>query len=427
MSRIFCQIKRTLEHGFMRSVGVLMSGSALAQMLLILVLPLLTRLYTPDDFRDLAIYVAILGIVSVAACLRLDLAIALPERDKDAVNLLALALCASAITTAATLIVILVLAPQIPKSRGAFLLLCLLPLGVWLTSSFNALQWWFIRRKQFATVALTRVSQAGAGVGTQVGLSSLSAPVGLIVGHTIASGSGLFVLLRKFQKLELSLVKKVSLSRMRVVLSRYKNFPKYSAFETLFNAASVQAPILVIAAFKNDAEVGFLMLAMRVIQAPMGLIGSSVAQVYLSQAAEKHRRGELGTFTGQIIRGLMKSGIVPLLLLGLVAPFAASFVFGPQWVRTGELVAWMTPWFVMQYIGSPVSVVLQVTGHQRLALGLQLFGLCLRVALVFFAINFSSGRASEFFAVSGFIFYSFYFFLILRVAKIPLRSLIGKV
>ncbi len=72
-----------LRHGFIRSVGVLVGGTAAAQVLMVLVLPLLTRLYTPDDFSVLAVYASILGIVTIAACLRMEIAIPLPQHEED--------------------------------------------------------------------------------------------------------------------------------------------------------------------------------------------------------------------------------------------------------------------------------------------------------------------------------------------------------
>jgi len=92
--------------GFVRSVGVLVGGTAFAQALTVLALPLVTRLYTPFDFSVLAVFVSILSIISVAACLRLEIAIPLPESDEDAANLLALALCACSVVSALTGIVV---------------------------------------------------------------------------------------------------------------------------------------------------------------------------------------------------------------------------------------------------------------------------------------------------------------------------------
>ena len=60
-------------------MGVLVGGTAFAQAIAVLALPLLTRLYTPDDFSVLAVYAALLGIISVVACLRLEIAIPMPN------------------------------------------------------------------------------------------------------------------------------------------------------------------------------------------------------------------------------------------------------------------------------------------------------------------------------------------------------------
>ena len=42
--------------------------------ILVLVLPILTRLYGPDAFGMLGVYMSLLDVLAVAACLRLDLA-----------------------------------------------------------------------------------------------------------------------------------------------------------------------------------------------------------------------------------------------------------------------------------------------------------------------------------------------------------------
>ena len=80
------------KSAFARGVGVLVGGTAFAQAIAVLALPLLTRLYTPDDFSVLAVYAAVLGISSVVACLRLEIAIPMPEDEGTAINLMLLGL-----------------------------------------------------------------------------------------------------------------------------------------------------------------------------------------------------------------------------------------------------------------------------------------------------------------------------------------------
>ena len=414
--------------GFIRSVSVLAGGTALAQVLVALVLPLLTRLYTPGDFSLLAVYVSMLGIISVAACLRLEIAIPMPEHDQDAANLLILALCCSAIVGVATALAVVFFSGQIielvaqPKLKSY---LWMLPLGVWLTSSYAALQFWATRKKNFRLIAKTRLSQAVAGVGVQVGLGWAGIiPAGLLAGQTINSGGGIFGLLRDTLKHEREVLRLVTRRDMRRMLRRYDRFPKYSTLESLANSAGIQIPIIMIATSAFGPKAGLLMLAMRVMQAPMALVGNAVAQVYLSKAPEELREEKLAGFTSGIIGGLAKSGVGPLLFAGCVAPVAFPLLFGAKWSLAGVYVTWMTPWLVMQFLSSPVSMTLHVTNNQLAALFLQLLGLVLRVGAVALAVRVADDSVVEWYAVSGFVFYAIYLGVVARISGIPPRGLI---
>ena len=78
--------------GFVRSVLTVASGSAAAQLLLSLALPVLARLYTPAEYGVLAVYSAILTVLVVVASLRYESAIRLPREESSAGSLLVLTL-----------------------------------------------------------------------------------------------------------------------------------------------------------------------------------------------------------------------------------------------------------------------------------------------------------------------------------------------
>ena len=48
----------------MRKVSVLAMGTVFAQGLAVIALPVLTRIYEPEDFNILAVYVAVLGVLT---------------------------------------------------------------------------------------------------------------------------------------------------------------------------------------------------------------------------------------------------------------------------------------------------------------------------------------------------------------------------
>ncbi|MGJ7575242.1 lipopolysaccharide biosynthesis protein [Variovorax sp. RB2P76] len=415
--------------GFVRSVGVLVGGTAFAQGLAILILPIVTRLYTPADFSALAVFASILSIVSVAACLRLEIAIPLPDSDEDAANLLASALAVCTVVSALVAFVIWCFYAKIIELIGQPELqphLWLLPVGIWLASAYSAIQFWSTRKKRFGTIAKTRMTQALGGIGTQVGLGWMGfAPFGLLLGQVIASGAGLFGLSSRVIREDRSAFKKVRWIDMRRLLRRYERFPRYSTFEAFANSAGIQLPIIVIASVAIGAEAGYLMLGMRVIGAPMALIGGSVSQVYLSRAPSELRAGTLTSFTLQITRGLVKTGGGPLLFAGIIAPIIFPILFGENWRRAGEIVIWMTPWFVLQFLTSPVSMVLHVTENQRVAMILQLVGLALRVGAVLAASWLAGGLIVKAYAISGFLFYCIYFCVLGLILKISRHQFVA--
>lgn len=414
-------LSRLRQNTFVQSVSVLVGGTAFSQAIAVLILPVLTRLYTPDDFSVLAVYAGLLGVISVVACLRFDIAIPLPVRDEDGVSLLALALFFS-VAVSSLLAIPCLLAPRwtagILNQPALEPYLWLLPLGVLLMSAYSAFQFWVTRQKDFKIIARTRMTQALGGAGAQLGFGWGSyTSLGLIVGQTISNGAGALGLGWYTWKSSRTLLSQVKFAEMHRIFKEYDRFPKYSSLESFANNAAIQIPVLIIAAAALGPEAGYLALAMRVMQAPMGLIGGAIGQVYLSKAPEEYRSGRLGSFTANILGGLMKTGVGPLIFAGIVAPAVFAFVFGPGWGRAGVLVAWMTPWFVFQFLASPVSMALHVTNNQKNAFLLQLFGLMVRVGGVVFVIQFYRSGVTEAYALTGFIFYLIYLLLLLKVVQ----------
>ena len=414
-------LSRLRQNTFVRSISVLVGGTAFAQAILVLILPILTRLYTPNDFSVLAVYAGLLGVISVVACLRFDIAIPLPERDEDGANLMALALF-FAVAVSSLIAIPCLFAPHwtadILNQPALESYLWILPFGVFLMSAYSALQFWVMRQKKFKIIARTRMTQAVSGAGAQLGFGWIGlTPLGLIVGQTISNGAGALGLGWHTWRGSRDLVEKVNFMEMRRIFKEYDRFPKYSSLESFANNAAIHIPVLIIAAAALGPEAGYLALAMRVMQAPMGLIGGAIGQVYLSRAPEEYRSGRLGSFSANILGGLMRTGVGPLIFAGIVAPTVFAFVFGPSWGRAGVLVAWMTPWFIFQFLASPISMALHVTNNQKKAFLLQFFGLLLRVGGVVAAIQFYRSGVAEAYAVTGFVFYLIYLTLLLKIVR----------
>lgn len=416
------------QNPLIRNSGILMGGTILAQSITFLALPVITRLYSPEDFSQFAIYYSIISILLPVACLRLDLLIPVARLESEAVNLIMAAITACALISCASFIALLLFSDAILlifNDKISLPILLLIPLGVFLEGIYSTLQFWATREKLFHDIAKSKVAQTTGESSLQMAIGLFfSSSLGLVVGHIGKIFFGTTTLLQNMLQSKFENLKSTTRTS---IFSEYKKNLKasnYSVLDALFNSAGSQVPILIIAGILSGPEVGFLMLAMKVSAAPMGLLGRNISQVYLSEAPAHLHNGTLNSLTAMIIGKLSLLGVPFIIVTGFTAPILFPVLFGPEWSKAGEILLWMTPWYVMSFLTVPVSMALQVTGNQHRGFYLQGLGSILRITAIVFAMTLPGKPLIELYAASGFIFYAVYLLVIVTTCKIKASELL---
>lgn len=421
---------------FIRNVVTLMTGTTFAQALMILVAPILTRLYSPEDFGVYALYTSILGIIAVVACWRYELAIVLPEKDEDAANLLVLSICICFGMAVLSLVLVALFRNPVANLLGAPKLapwLWFMPLSLIAAGLFQVFNYWSTRRKQFRRLAARTITQSTVTATAQIGTGALY-PVasaggligGSIVGQLTATGRLAWQIGRDEG---IYIQKAIQRKRLKYMFFRYKEFPLYSSWAILINTISAMLPALLLGYFFTPVIVGFFALGHRVLAMPMGVIGSSLAQVFFPEATKSHRQGSLAQITLKLFKQLVSLGMVPIILLTIVAPDLFAIVFGSRWIVAGEYVRWLSLWIFFQFISSPISTVYMVLEKQKEFLVFNIILLITRtIALVVGGFYDDATLSIILFGVSGFLMYLYFTVNILRLAgvqQIKVWSTIG--
>ncbi|GAB4311093.1 MAG: lipopolysaccharide biosynthesis protein [Candidatus Bipolaricaulota bacterium] len=354
---------------FARSVAVLAGGAVLGQAITVLASPILTRLYGPDDFGVMAVYMSLLGIVSVIASLRYQLAIPLPEKDEDAANLLALSLGIVFLMSALACLGVCLFTDQIigwvnvPALRPY---LWLLPLGIGMVGTYQVFNYWAVRKRAFGRIARTKINQGLGSVLTQIGFGILRlGPIGLILGQIVGQAAGTTTLATLAWKQDVKALKAINPRGMSHMAARYIRFPLFSSWSGVLNTLSVQVPTLMLSFFFGSAITGLYALSHRVMSLPLQLVGQAVAQVFFPTAVEAHRNDSIATTTQAIFRRLVLIGVPAFLLIGLAAPQLFTVVFGKEWRQAGTYVQWLTPWMFLVFVSSPFTMLPSVMEKQR--------------------------------------------------------------
>lgn len=357
---------------FSRGVLTISSGIAANQAVVILVSPLISRLYAPEQFGVLAVYSGILGIITVISSLRYQLAIPLPRTDGSALNILALSIAITALTAGITAGALLFLHERVGEwtntpSVSAYL--WLLPLSVLLAGTYQSLSYWAIRKGAFGILARTKLQQSAGMAATQIGFGlAHTGPAGLVLGQVVGQTAGLYRLLRFASKGGRRSLDRLRVARVLQRARRFKRFPVYLSWAGLLNSAGSQLPLILFASIFSPAVAGLFLFAYRLVSRPMALVSQSVRQVFLSGASEAHRNGQLGTLTLSAFRGLVRVGVAPTVLLGISAPEFFNTVFGQAWTEAGHYVQWMVPWLLASFVISPLTTLNVVLERQRAGL-----------------------------------------------------------
>ena len=363
-------IEFILNDPLYKGVLVLGSGTAVAQLIGIVTMPIITRLYLPSEMGILAVYSSVLAIFGIGATLRYEFAYALPKENDDAINLFGLCLILLCLTTAGFALILLFGRDLLVNTFDLgvieqytwFLLIGFFGMGLYTT-----LNYWAVRQRDYKRITYTKINQGASGSVCKILLGILAfGPVGLIIGHIVSQIAGITTLARAMWKKERKNLKAISWSRMKSVAKTYKSFPVFNFPASIVNTMALQLPPLMLLALYDSEVVGFYALAHMLVVLPGSLISGSMGQAYLGEASKMVRERSQG-LRSLYVRTLRHLSVIAVPLIGipaLCAPFLVPIIFGGAWVEAGWYCWPLAVMVIAQFVVSPTSH-LQLYGYNH--------------------------------------------------------------
>lgn len=360
----------------------LMSGTLIAQVIMFISIPILTRLYTPAEFGLYSTFVAVITIIGSISSLKYDQAIMLPKQDKDAEALLFLSTILTTIITLFSIVVIIFFYDYILSYfHGYEFIVYLIPIGIFLIGIMQILNAYSSRNQFYKSMSIVRVVNSSAIATIQIFSKYYFHFNGLIVAKLIAEFISILSLLRlHFQKQTLQLAS-LSKRRIKVNSKRYENFPKYQTLTVFISSLAQNIPILLLGTLFSPEIAGFYALTTRVLNAPIGLIGKSTREVYYQRASKIYARGE--DFSSLYIKttlGLLKLFIIPFFIILFFGEEIFEMLFDEKWKISGLYAEILIFWFLTLFIKSPSVASFSILNLQKSQMILSFVSIFLRVA-----------------------------------------------
>lgn len=362
----------------MGNVLTLVGGTGLAQVIAVGISPVISRLYSPEDFGVFTTVLSVSGLLTFLATMRYELAVPLPAATAEARRLVRVAagvgLGSSVLLTA----VCWLWGDRVFGwfgSRSASGFWWVIPLAVASQAAYQVGYHWALRTKAYPVLAATRIWQSLSSATAYLLLGWLVVgPLGLLVGLLLAQGAGVFRLLRQFGATAVAPVEGAVTERFETLWKtarRHGRFAVFGALAGFLNASGTLLPPLLVGGLYGQAAVGALGFAVRLIGMPMQLIGTAIAQVFLAEAAGMIRENPAalrGLFF-RLARRLSKFGGL-IVLGGLTSPWVFPWLFGEGWRTAGTVAAWTSLPAAAQIVVSPLSNIAILMKRQDVQLAL---------------------------------------------------------
>jgi O-antigen/teichoic acid export membrane protein len=370
--------KKYLENReFTRNVLTLMTGTTIAQAIPIAISPILTRIYTPDDFGVLALFMAITAVLGSVSCGKYEEAIVLPKNDDDAINLVFLGIIVAAIISLFLLIPVFFFNEEITKLLGDDKIgfwLYFIPVSTFMLGIYNSLNYYNIRKKKFKNVSVSQITKSSSLVVTQIGVGLIkNGPFGLILGQILSFFSGNFILYKPLKEKKWQII---NLDIIKNLARKYKKFPTFSMPSIFINSINLNLANLLISSFFSITILGYYSLTQRIIGIPFRIIGSSFGQVYFQKATQEyHKSGHTNKIFIKTLNKLFMIALPIFAILFVLAEPLFAFVFGEEWRVAGTYAKILIPLAFIRFLSSTLSITVSI--HQR-----QQFGLIINIILL---------------------------------------------
>ncbi|HMB00270.1 MAG TPA: oligosaccharide flippase family protein [Spirochaetota bacterium] len=393
------------------------TGTSLGQIIGLVSLPLLLKYFSKTDIGLLDLYISLVGTFSVISAFKLELAIVLPKKEKDADGVLALSYLALALFIAVLSVIFFTCGVWFLHLLNALKLkpyLLLIIAGIALKGIKEINCQLLIRHKRFGLFSQSTVIETTVFRITPVLIALLisNSLIYLLLSFlTGAVTANLYIFLRFTKK------HRPDFTNSWSMLKKYLKIPFINTASVLLNTFSIHIPVYLVAAKFGAEMVAIYGLANRGINLPMNLISRSFRRVFYQEATELYHKTK--DFTALIYKYIKKITLLmlfPLVIVILFAPLAVDLFFGAEFVLSGKIARFMIGYVFLRSITSPLSVSFLIVNRQEIGLVMIIFSIIIRTgAMLYFSASFINMMIAL--TISAGAFYLIYLLIMIKTVK----------
>lgn len=359
------KIGNILKSPLIQNSAKISVSNIIMYMLPFIVTPILTRLYTPDAFGEWGVFSSFVIIVNIGLFLGFENVIIQAE-EREVPHIIILCIIISACIIASIMIIFYY---GIQKGISFFtgfpaptILFIYLFLYAIYTISYNMAN----RYEHYYTISFSNIIQGTSQAAFRIlfAFISLHTINGLIWGTTIAQGVAAFFILFFLLRAKLLYLHSTNnINNIKILISKYRNFPLYDAPASLLSFAAFNLPVIILSLFFNKGTIGCFSIILQLLLLPMSLIGSAMGKVYYQRISANI--GNIQQITIEMLKILSIISVLPLLFIVCGGDKIIVLFLGSQWESAGNITLCLSLWSFPTILTQPLLSIFRIKNKQR--------------------------------------------------------------
>ncbi|OYP40173.1 hypothetical protein CIK90_02120 [Prevotella sp. P5-126] len=372
------RITGILNIPFIRNTFKLSASSVIMMGLSILVTPILTRIYTPEDYGIWGIISSVATIVSSILFVSYEYAIVQSDREEEIPGLISFCMICGVTVIAITTIVFLL------GSLFGFVFFTSFPslpllIVILLFTLVNSLATVVANRYSFYnSMSYANITEGASQAATRLLFGSwVPIKMGLVIGNIISVFLSAVILTRRVLNFFRENNKHIfSFNNIKSLAIKYKKYPLFDAPAKLIEYSLGNIVLLILSAHFDKGEIGCYTILVQLLLLPITLIGTSMSRVSFRELAESiNDKERFSLLTHRLIKICMILSLLPILFFVLGGDYLLVWILGDGWQDAGKMALCLTIFSVPVILSEPLLPIFKVMNKQDVRFVINLIGI----------------------------------------------------
>ncbi len=357
---------------------------------LLLLTPIISRIYTPELYGEWGVFSNVLLIFDCVLFLSYENALIQTKDEKEVPNLIWLCLASVAVVTLLVNLVFI-----IGKIIGldffvTFPGLEFLALSFILTATYNLFTVMSNRTSLYSVIAFVTVLYGLAQPLLRIifGLTFLNHN-SLIIAYILALLSAVFCYYIGTKR-HFSLIKssRPNISSIICLAKKYKKYPLYDAPSAIVEALCTSLVLIILSLYFKKEEIGCYTMVMQLIILPTTVVGGALAKVFFRELSAVYGDNE------KMRRLVIKSGKIsfflscmPIIFFVCGGNLLVSIFLGEKWTYASQMVLCLSLYSLPIILTEPLMPIFKTLSKQELRFSFDIINLLVTLSCLYAGIT----------------------------------------